>query len=128
MNQRTALKDTILPMGGGPDRKAPVLIHRGASVAFSVYSLHRRKDFYGEDSEEFRPERWNEDIGLYKDDVTRTWGYLPFNGGPRICLGSMYSIPWILPATTVLIPLHSGLCFHRSSLRGCENTAEISYD
>ena len=89
VNQRTALRDTILPTGGGPDRKSPVLIHRGAAVAFSVYSLHRRKDFYGEDSEEFRPERWDEDLGLYKDEVTKAWGYLPFNGGPRVCLGSM---------------------------------------
>src|SRR2546421_9982525 len=23
-----------------------------------------------------------------RDEVTKNWGYLPFNGGPRICLGS----------------------------------------
>lgn len=30
-----------------------------------------------------RPERWDEDLPEY----TKTWGYLPFSGGPRICLG-----------------------------------------
>lgn len=42
--------------------------------------LHLRKDVYGEDAAEFRPERWGEGQG-------KGWEYLPFNGGPRICLG-----------------------------------------
>ena len=52
-------------------------------VAYSVYHMQRRKDLYGPDPLAFRPERWDRselvDIG---------WGYLPFNGGPRVCLGS----------------------------------------
>ena len=46
--------------------------------------MHRRKDLYGEDAMEFRPERW-EDGKLEK---TIGYGYLPFHGGPRLCLGS----------------------------------------
>lgn len=90
VNQRAALRTTILPTGGGPDGKSPVLVRKGKSLAYSVYSLHRRADLYGEDAEEFRPERWDEDLGLYRDEVTKNWGYLPFNGGPRICLGSKF--------------------------------------
>jgi cytochrome P450 len=90
VNQRTAVKTTILPTGGGADQKSPVLVRKGESLAYSVYSLHRRADFYGDDAEEFRPERWDEDIGLYRDETTKKYGYLPFNGGPRICLGSRY--------------------------------------
>lgn len=51
--------------------------------------MHRRKDLYGEDAEQFRPERWEEDLPLFQDDITAAWGYLPFNGGPRVCLGRM---------------------------------------
>ncbi|KAI9761985.1 MAG: hypothetical protein M1840_001514 [Geoglossum simile] len=91
VNTRTALRTTFLPTGGGPDRRSPVLIHRGSPVAYSVYSLHRRADLYGEDAEEFRPERWEEDLGLFRDETTAKWGYLPFNGGPRICLGSTHA-------------------------------------
>lgn len=48
--------------------------------------MHRRTDFFGLDVEEFRPERW--------EDGTQhpPWGYLPFNGGPRICIGQQYAL------------------------------------
>jgi cytochrome P450 len=76
---------TTLPTGGGEDGKSPILVRRGEAVGYCVYAMHRRKDIYGPDADEFRPERWEEpgmkDIG---------WAYLPFNGGPRICLGRTF--------------------------------------
>ncbi|OAL29465.1 hypothetical protein AYO20_09202 [Fonsecaea nubica] len=93
VNSRTATRTTILPTGGGPDRKSPVLIPKGASVAYSVYAMHRRPDLYGMDADLFRPERWDEDMPLNQDPTNAKWGYLPFNGGPRICLGSMIFPP-----------------------------------
>ena len=53
-----AVVDTVLPLGGGPDGKSPVFIPAGATVNYSVYSMHRRKDLFGEDADEFKPERW----------------------------------------------------------------------
>jgi len=92
VNTRTAHQTTILPAGGGPDRSSPVLVRRGDNVAYCVYVMHRRKDLYGADAEEFRPERWDEkDLPLYRDKTTAAWGYLPFNGGPRVCLGREYA-------------------------------------
>ena len=82
------MRTTVLPTGGGPDRKSPVLIPKGSAVAFSVYSMHRRSDLYGMDAEIFRPERWDEDMPLQENSTNAKWGYLPFHGGPRICLGS----------------------------------------
>ena len=81
-NSRQARADTVLPIGGGKDGKSPMLIKKGQLVAWNVYVMHRRKDYYGEDAEEFRPERWLGENGLRPG-----WEYLPFNGGPRICLG-----------------------------------------
>ena len=78
----------MLPVGGGPDLKSPVLVPKGAAVAYSVYTMHRRPDLYGMDAELFRPERWDEDLPMNQDPVNAKWGYLPFNGGPRTCLGS----------------------------------------
>lgn len=43
------------------------------------------------DAELFRPDRWDEDMPLNDTPVNAKWGYLPFNGGPRICLGSKSS-------------------------------------
>lgn len=88
VNDRKANKITFLPTGGGPDRTAPVVIPKGATVAYSVYAMHRRPDLYGVDAEIFRPERWEEDMPMRGDKTAAAWGYLPFNGGPRICLGS----------------------------------------
>ena len=57
-NARTAVIDTVLPLGGGADGKSPIFIPKGQEVQWSVYTMHRRKDLYGEDAEEFKPERW----------------------------------------------------------------------
>ncbi|KFY10203.1 hypothetical protein V491_07770 [Pseudogymnoascus sp. VKM F-3775] len=92
VNARTALRTTVLPTGGGPDRKSPVLIPKGSSVAYSVYTMHRRPDLYGMDAELFRPERWDEQMALSQNETDSKWGYLPFNGGPRICLGMDFAL------------------------------------
>ncbi|RDL38393.1 Uncharacterized protein BP5553_02733 [Venustampulla echinocandica] len=92
VNARTALCTTVLPTGGGPDRTSPVLIPKGSSVAYSVYTMHRLPDLYGMDAELFRPERWDEPMGLSQNETNSKWGYLPFNGGPRICLGMDFAL------------------------------------
>lgn len=81
-NHRFATKDTSIPSGGGPDGKSPVFVKKGMKVTYSVAVTHRRKDIWGEDAEEFRPERWHE--------RKYGWEFLPFNGGPRICLGRKF--------------------------------------
>ena len=83
-NSRQAIKDTILPVGGGEDRKAPIFVPKGRIVSYPTWVMHRRKDIYGEDAAEFKPSRWLDD----GDKRLRPgWGFLPFNGGPRVCIG-----------------------------------------
>jgi hypothetical protein len=128
VNTRTAIRTTVLPTGGGPDRTAPVLIPKGSALAFSVYSMHRRLDLYGMDAELFRPERWDEDMPMQHDPVKAKWGYLPFHGGPRICLGSKYRLP---PATVGCVSnarIFSGLCNHRSGIHNRAAPSEIPVD
>ncbi|KAK2595477.1 hypothetical protein QQS21_006817 [Conoideocrella luteorostrata] len=84
MNVRTALTDTTLPTGGGPDGKSPVYVPKGTDVAYSVYIMHRRTDLWGDDSALFKPERW--------ENRKPGWDYLPFNGGPRICIGQQFAL------------------------------------
>jgi len=74
--------DTFIPIGGGPDGKSPVFVPKGTMVSYSLYTMHRLKRFYGENAEEFKPERW--------ETLRPGWEYLPFNGGPRICLGRKF--------------------------------------
>lgn len=86
VNSRAAVRTTVLPVGGGRDGKSPILVRQGEAVGYCVYAMHRRKDIYGQDASEFRPERWEDDA---LKDVG--WGYLPFNGGPRLCLGQEFA-------------------------------------
>lgn len=67
-NSRTSNKETLLPVGGGPDGRKPLLVAKGTSLRWSSYSLHRRKDIYGADADEFRPERWESNLRV---------GYVP---------------------------------------------------
>ncbi|CAI7671322.1 unnamed protein product [Penicillium discolor] len=83
-NIREAKRDTFLPVGGGPDGKSPVHVPKGHEVIFSVYTLHRDPEVFGPDADEFRPERWGK--------IRPSWAYLPFNGGPRICIGQQFAL------------------------------------
>lgn len=82
INSRTALRNTILPKGGGPKGDKPILLRKGMAVGYSPYIMHRRRDLYGPDADEFSPERWQNKL-----EKKIGWGYIPFNGGPRVCLG-----------------------------------------
>ena len=87
LNNRTAIKTTLLPIGGGPDGKHPILVRKGELVIFSQYVNSRVKSIYGPDADVFRPERW-EGGELAKIG----WAYFPFNGGPRQCLGEDFAL------------------------------------
>ncbi|KAG7662044.1 uncharacterized protein J8A68_004432 [[Candida] subhashii] len=86
-NFRVATRDTTLPTGGGPDGKSPILVRKGQNVFYTIYVTHRSERYYGKDSFEFRPERWFE-----PETRKLGWAYLPFNGGPRICLGQQFAL------------------------------------
>lgn len=85
-NLRFATKTTVFPRGGGPDTRSPILVRQGTGITYSPYLMHRRTALYGADANFFRPERW-EDSKL----TGIRWGFLPFNDGPRVCLGSKCS-------------------------------------
>jgi cytochrome P450 len=82
INVRTAATDTYLPKGGGFSGSKPMLVRKGNLFLYSVYTMHRRKDLWGEDADEFRPERW---FGHQPGSE-----FLPFNSGPRICVGRKF--------------------------------------
>ena len=108
-NSREAYEDTTLPLGGGPDGSAPLFIKKGSVVAWSVYTMHRRKDYYGEDAEDFKPERWLDDPATGRKGLRPGWEYLPFNGGARICLGQQFALTEASYTTVRLCQAFSGI-------------------
>ncbi|RWA08738.1 hypothetical protein EKO27_g6378 [Xylaria grammica] len=87
-NLRTALVDSRLE---GTDSQPPISVVKGDTVIYSPLSMHRRKDLYPPVSDTFAdpgtfsPERW-------EHWTPRPWQYLPFNGGPRICVGQNFAL------------------------------------
>ncbi|KAK5050945.1 hypothetical protein LTR84_003504 [Exophiala bonariae] len=87
LNQRQAKKTTLLPTGGGPDGRHPILVREGEMVVFSQYVNSRVKSIYGPKANQFRPERWQ------GGELSKIgWAYSPFHGGPRQCLGEDFAL------------------------------------
>ena len=59
---------------------------RVSSVTYSVFVMHRRKELWGPDADEFDPDRFL-DSRLHTYLTPNPYIFVPFNAGPRICLG-----------------------------------------
>src|ERR1035438_7344610 len=64
-----------------------LLANRCTGVGWSTYHLHRLAPLYGPDSRVYRPQRW--ESGELIKTVGLGAGFIDFNGGLRVCLGSM---------------------------------------
>ncbi|THU77359.1 cytochrome P450 [Dendrothele bispora CBS 962.96] len=89
-NVREAITEETLP---SPDPNLPpVYIPAGTRwvIAYSVFMMHRRKDLWGPDAEVFDPDRFL-DERFKKYLAPKPFIFLPFNAGPRICLGQQFA-------------------------------------
>ncbi|KAF7301073.1 hypothetical protein MIND_00671300 [Mycena indigotica] len=59
-------------------------------VRYSVFVMHRRTDLWGPDALQFDPDRFL-DERVRKYLTPNPFIFLPFNGGPRICLGQQFA-------------------------------------
>lgn len=115
-NTRSALRDTTLPRGGGPNGLSPVFVPAGKNVQYTVFVMHRDKTVWGDDVEEFRPDRWN--------GRKAGWDYLPFNGGLS------HSGKYCQRGNLLIFPrsqnLHwTAVCANKPGVYDCEDAAEV---
>ncbi|KAF5378247.1 hypothetical protein D9757_009164 [Collybiopsis confluens] len=91
---RASIKATVWP--SDDPTQPPLYIPSNAPIIYSVFMMHRRKDLWGPDgndsveTEEFDPERWL-DERVRKYLTPNPFIFLPFNAGPRICLGQQFA-------------------------------------
>ncbi|CAL9239285.1 unnamed protein product, partial [Arabidopsis halleri] len=76
-DHKSPAKPDVLPSGHKVDEKWKIVI--------SMYALGRMKSVWGDDAEDFRPERWISYSGRLKHEPS--YKFLAFNAGPRACLG-----------------------------------------
>lgn len=75
---RTALDD---------DEYRGIKIKKDDVVFCLIYNAHRREDLY-ENATEFNPDRFTPE----KTKAMPKMSYLPFGGGPRLCIGNMFAL------------------------------------
>jgi cytochrome P450 len=102
-NLRAALQDTTLPgLPGQPE----IGVLKDDVIVYSALSMQRRPDLYPPISENFAdpaifsPERWDH-------WTPKAWNYIPFNGGPRICVGQNFAMTEMAFCCECLIPFLS---------------------
>lgn len=90
-NRRASVRGCVLPVSGIDEQgnTGPIYVPGpGIPLFFSPFSIQRRKDVWGEDADNFIPDRWI-DPNRLKDFTADPSKFLPFNAGPRICPGQV---------------------------------------
>ncbi|THG02627.1 cytochrome P450 704C1-like [Camellia sinensis] len=64
-------------------------VRKGDMVAYQPYAMGRMKFLWGDDAEEFRPERWLDENGIFRQESP--FKFTAFQAGPRICLGKEFA-------------------------------------
>ncbi|KAI0772046.1 cytochrome P450 monooxygenase pc-3 [Trametes elegans] len=87
-NIRFSINEGILP---NPDPQGkPIYIPPKTEISYSVLNMHRDPRNWGPTAQHFDPDRFlDERVGKYL--VLNPFIFLPFNGGPRICLGQQFA-------------------------------------
>jgi cytochrome P450 len=62
-------------------------VRRGSTAIIPIWALHHDERHFP-DAECFMPERWTEDM----EAALPRYAYLPFGGGPRICIGNAFAM------------------------------------
>ncbi|KAF7291833.1 Glycosyltransferase family 39 protein [Mycena chlorophos] len=102
IDSRTSINPTTWPPT--EPGAAPFYLSGNTKIVYTVFLMHRRKDLWGPDGEhlitrllqltlpalEFDPDRFiDERLGKYL--TPNPYIFLPFNAGPRICLGQQFA-------------------------------------
>ncbi|KAK9674241.1 hypothetical protein RND81_12G220200 [Saponaria officinalis] len=64
-------------------------VPEGALVSMSIYQVHHDPKLWGDDVNEFKPDRFSE--GILKA-TNGNLSFFPFIGGPRICIGQNFAL------------------------------------
>ncbi|EXC20879.1 Cytochrome P450 704C1 [Morus notabilis] len=81
LDGKAPVEDDILPDG--------YKVKKGDEITYMAYAMGRMTNIWGDDAEEFRPERWLDDDGVFRSESP--FKFTAFHAGPRICLGKEFA-------------------------------------
>ncbi|KAJ4787718.1 Cytochrome P450 [Rhynchospora pubera] len=64
----------------------------GVLLSMPIFFIHRDKDLWGDDADEFKPERFSEGISKAAKKKDRSAAFFPFGWGPRFCIGQNFAL------------------------------------
>ncbi|GAB1524284.1 hypothetical protein RhiTH_007437 [Rhizoctonia solani] len=98
--ERIALKDWVVPLkypvkgkDGNPINE--IHVRKGTKIYLALKEANRSKETWGDDADEFKPERWLQELPPSVADAKGPGVYssmMTFSGGPRACIGFKFSI------------------------------------
>ncbi|KAJ7499692.1 cytochrome P450 monooxygenase pc-3 [Mycena latifolia] len=88
LDGRTSKNATTWPATSPGGR--PLYVPAQTKIIYAVFLMHRRTDLWGPDALDFDPDRFM-DERLNKYLTPNPYIFLPFNAGPRICLGQQFA-------------------------------------
>ncbi|KAL0425889.1 UNVERIFIED_CONTAM: cytochrome [Sesamum radiatum] len=81
VDAKQCLRDDIMPDGFS--------VRKGDMVAYQPYAMGRMKSIWGNDAEEFKPERWLDKNGCFQH--ASPFKFTAFQAGLRLCLGKDFA-------------------------------------
>ncbi|KAL6126021.1 hypothetical protein ACLB2K_074072 [Fragaria x ananassa] len=76
-------------------------VRKGTFVAYQPYAMGRMKTLWGDDAEQFKPERWLDENGIFQQESP--FKFTAFQAGPRICLGKEFAYRQMKILSAVLL-------------------------
>ncbi|KAK6141009.1 hypothetical protein DH2020_025247 [Rehmannia glutinosa] len=64
-------------------------VKKGDMVSYQPYAMGRMRFIWGDDAQDFKPERWIDENGCFRQESP--FKFTAFQAGPRICLGKEFA-------------------------------------
>ncbi|CAN1236629.1 Cytochrome P450 704C1 [Linum grandiflorum] len=93
VDAKVCVSDDTLPDGYN--------VKKGDMVAYQPYAMGRMKFIWGDDCEQYKPERWLNQDGIFQPQSP--FKFTAFQAGPRICLGKEFAYRQMKIFAAVLI-------------------------
>lgn len=98
--EREALKDWVVPLrypvkGNDGQEAREIRVRKGTIIYVGLRQANRSRETWGEDADEFKPERWLQELPLSVSAAKTSGVYssmMTFSSGPRSCIGFKFAL------------------------------------